>query len=113
VARLGRALGEYDVRGVATTLPFFRWLVGQPSFVAGRCDTMWLDDLLHQPGPRAFSFPDPSRAEVAAVTAALAEVAGLATAPEVDAIEEARTRAAVGSRWKARGRLDALRGRNP
>jgi acetyl-CoA carboxylase biotin carboxylase subunit len=109
VARLGRALAEYDIRGVATTLPFFRWLVAQRSFVEGRCDTMWLDALLQQPGRRAFSTPDPSVAEVAAVAVALVEAAGLGTAEDGDAIAEARTRETVGSRWKARGRREGLR----
>ena len=112
VARLGRALEEYDVRGVATTLPFFRWLAGQPSFVDGRCDTMWLDGLLQRPEASAFSAPDPSRAEVAAVVAAVAEVAGLATSSRAEAVEDARVAASMGRGWKARARLDALRGRN-
>ncbi|MBA3948798.1 MAG: acetyl-CoA carboxylase biotin carboxylase subunit, partial [Acidobacteria bacterium] len=32
IGRLRRALSEYQVRGVSTTLPFFRWLTEQPAF---------------------------------------------------------------------------------
>lgn len=39
LARLRRALGEFEVGGLQTTLPFHRWLVEQPDFVAGRPST--------------------------------------------------------------------------
>ncbi len=32
IARLGRALDEFEVGGIQTTLPFHRWLIGQPDF---------------------------------------------------------------------------------
>ena len=35
VARMRRALGEYVVTGIQTTVPFFRWLLDQPEFVLG------------------------------------------------------------------------------
>ena len=34
VARMKRALREYDVLGVRTTVPFFRWMLDQPAFEA-------------------------------------------------------------------------------
>jgi acetyl-CoA carboxylase biotin carboxylase subunit len=46
VVRLRRALDEYRVVGVRTTLPFFRWLVGQLAFVEGRFSTTYLDTVL-------------------------------------------------------------------
>src|SRR5215467_7416790 len=36
IARMRRALGEYAVSGIKTTLPFFAWLLAQPEFIAGR-----------------------------------------------------------------------------
>ena len=39
VARLRRALDETAIGGVQTTLSFLRWLVDEPSFVAGAYDT--------------------------------------------------------------------------
>jgi acetyl-CoA carboxylase biotin carboxylase subunit len=46
VARLSRALGEYQVVGIRTTIPFFLWLMRQPDYLAGRYDTTYLDGLI-------------------------------------------------------------------
>ena len=40
--RVYRALGEYHVLGVQTTIPFHRWLMRHPAFVAGDLDTEML-----------------------------------------------------------------------
>src|SRR3712207_8244913 len=39
VERMRRALDEYTVGGIKTTLPFFREVMRDPEFVAGRLDT--------------------------------------------------------------------------
>ena len=39
IDRLRRALDEYEVGGIKTTLPFFREIVRDPEFIAGRLDT--------------------------------------------------------------------------
>ena len=49
LARLARALSEYEIAGVDTTLPLFRRLVADPEFVSGDIDVHWLDRRL-QPG---------------------------------------------------------------
>ncbi len=41
--RMLRAISEYHVGGIPTTLPFFRWMLEQPAFVAGDIDTTTLD----------------------------------------------------------------------
>jgi acetyl-CoA carboxylase, biotin carboxylase subunit len=43
VARLSRALTEYDVGGVETTLPLFRALVADPEFRVADFNVQWLD----------------------------------------------------------------------
>ena len=45
LARLRRALDEFEIGGLQTTLPFHRWLAGHPPFVAGhlRTDLVELD----------------------------------------------------------------------
>ena len=57
--------------GVATTLPFFRWLMGQPAFVSGGFDTTSLDTILAE---RREPFVEPSSVDArdAAVVAAIA-----------------------------------------
>ncbi|HEV2177262.1 MAG TPA: acetyl-CoA carboxylase biotin carboxylase subunit [Terriglobia bacterium] len=39
VARIERALGEYEIAGIQTNIPFFRRLLRHPDFIAGRLDT--------------------------------------------------------------------------
>jgi acetyl-CoA carboxylase biotin carboxylase subunit len=46
VARMSRALREYQVLGIRTTIPFFLWLMRQSEYLAGRYDTTYLDQLL-------------------------------------------------------------------
>jgi acetyl-CoA carboxylase biotin carboxylase subunit len=46
VERLGRALAEYQVSGIATTLSLFRALVGMESFRSADFHTAYLDELL-------------------------------------------------------------------
>ncbi|MEP6992893.1 MAG: biotin carboxylase N-terminal domain-containing protein [Acidobacteriota bacterium] len=58
MARLSRALSEYEIAGVDTTLPLFRALCADPDFVRGDCDVQWLDrrlseGLLGAPAPAA------------------------------------------------------------
>ena len=36
IARMARALGEYQVLGIRTTIPFFLWLMRQPTYARGR-----------------------------------------------------------------------------
>jgi acetyl-CoA carboxylase biotin carboxylase subunit len=43
LARLRRALDEYTIAGVKTTLPFHRQLVDHPDFIAGNLHTRFLD----------------------------------------------------------------------
>ena len=46
LARLRRALTEYRISGIATTLPLFRLLLDVPEFAAGALHTGLLDELL-------------------------------------------------------------------
>lgn len=49
LARLGRALGEFEIGGIQTTLPFHRWLLSQADFVDGTGLSTDLVDRLWQP----------------------------------------------------------------
>ncbi|MEX1287188.1 MAG: acetyl-CoA carboxylase biotin carboxylase subunit [Acidimicrobiia bacterium] len=44
IARALRAVDEYQVTGVATTLPAHRHVLGHPDFVAGTHHTKWMED---------------------------------------------------------------------
>jgi acetyl/propionyl-CoA carboxylase alpha subunit len=43
IARLRRALEEFHVGGIQTTLPFYRWLADEPAFLANDVDTGFVD----------------------------------------------------------------------
>jgi acetyl/propionyl-CoA carboxylase alpha subunit len=102
ILRMRRALGEYQVLGIRTTIPFFRWLVEQPEYARGDYDTTWLDGLL---ASRAESFSELSSEDE--------ELAAIATA--VDAFMRASTSEGsvrpgiAGSLWKAAARREGLR----
>jgi len=54
IRRMRRAIAEYRVLGIRTTLPFFGRVLDDPRFVAGDFDTSFVDTLLagnHQPRP--------------------------------------------------------------
>ncbi len=55
IERMARALREYEVLGIRTTIPFFLWLMRQPDYVAARYDTTYLDRLLTERAGESFS----------------------------------------------------------
>ena len=71
VARMARALGEYQVLGIRTTIPFFLWLMRQPEYIEGRYDTTYLDRLLETRAGVSFSELDEEETDLAAMAAAL------------------------------------------
>ncbi len=106
VARLRRALDEYEVSGIQTTIPFFRRVLEHPDFIAGAIDTGFIDRALAE-GILSEKEPSPDEERVALLAAAL------------DALEEPRShaihqvsRARGTSAWKIAGR-DALLNRWP
>ena len=68
VERMLRALGEYKVVGVRTTIPALERIVGHPDFRAGRLSTGLLDRILP-----ALHAHDGQHAQVALIAAVLAE----------------------------------------
>jgi acetyl-CoA carboxylase, biotin carboxylase subunit len=71
IARMQRALDEYEVRGIKTTIPFFKWLLRTGDFHAARFDTTTLDRELAMRAGRPFAEVPPESEEVAVVAAAL------------------------------------------
>jgi acetyl-CoA carboxylase, biotin carboxylase subunit len=72
IDRLRRALDEYRVVGVRTTVPFFQWLIRQPAFAEGRFDTTYLDGVLADRNGRPFVEAGAVDERDAAIAAALA-----------------------------------------
>jgi acetyl-CoA carboxylase biotin carboxylase subunit len=53
IARMARALGEYTVAGVQTTIPILQRIIAHPDFVAGRLSTGFMERLLVADKPEA------------------------------------------------------------
>jgi acetyl-CoA carboxylase, biotin carboxylase subunit len=104
IARMARALNEYQVLGIPTTIPFFRWLMEQPSYARGEYDTTWLDMLLAERSGQSFSDLDDSDADLAAIAAAL-DAYWRATAGADNRNGASRLPA-----WKQAARFESLRG---
>jgi acetyl-CoA carboxylase biotin carboxylase subunit len=106
IARMRRALSEYVVTGIKTTLPFFSWLLDQPAFIDGRFHTTYLDEELTARNGRPFVEPSAEADEVAAIGAALqaAMSAGSMTSAPASGAGPV-----VARRWRAQARLDGLR----
>jgi acetyl-CoA carboxylase biotin carboxylase subunit len=134
IARMQRALREYDVRGIRTTVPFFRWMLAERSFQDGEFHTATLDDLLQRRQGEPFSTPDEDDEEVAVIAAAIHASArrdagdsppgdAVRLKPDPGYVDGLRgdvasgfpgplTPAGAGSRtggWKRQARLEALR----
>ena len=102
IQRMRRALQEYTIIGIQTTIPFHRRVMEDPTFLAGEVDTTYVDAML------AALPPPPGRNRRAAIIAAalhayLQDQEAAAARPQGPA--------AAGSRWLAAARQEALRRR--
>jgi acetyl-CoA carboxylase biotin carboxylase subunit len=102
IARMRRALREYDVVGIRTTVPFFRWMLEQPDFVEGRFHTAYLDEVLRSRAGEPFTTSDDERIEVAVIAAAISQMMRSTDPPHSSHLPQA-------SAWKARARAEGLR----
>jgi acetyl-CoA carboxylase biotin carboxylase subunit len=110
IARMKRALQEYEVRGIRTTVPFFTWVLDQPAFASAGFHTAYLDELLQQRQGEPFATADASLTEAAAVAMALIPVAASAASGAAPAAPSGGHPPGGGSPWKTRARLEGLRG---
>jgi acetyl-CoA carboxylase biotin carboxylase subunit len=97
LARLARALSEYEIIGVETTLPLFRALAADAGFAAADFDVQWLERRL---ASGLLESGDASEGQVLLAAAGLAGRNGSAPEPR----ESAR-----GSVWREAARWEALR----
>jgi len=101
VSRLARALADYQISGVETTLPLFRRLVSDPEFVSASYDVQWLDRRLAEGLMETPASPPPDSEE---------DILLAAVAIAAAALEPARSRtAATVSAWRRAARFETLR----
>ena len=101
ISRMARALDQYDVRGIKTTIPFFRWLLADPDFQAGRIDTTYIDQALAARNGRPFLEVPDHASDIAAAAAALQAFTRKASPRPGPASSE--------SRWQRVARTEGLR----
>ena len=103
IARMRRALGEYEIQGIRTNIPFFRRVLEHPDFVAGRLDTGLIDRLLA--AGLMEEEPPSEDEERVAILAALLHVEGNGDAQPGAAVSR--------SGWKQAGRRALLHRQPP
>src|SRR5215510_9324889 len=104
IDRLRRALDEYAVGGIHTTLPFFREIVRDPEFIAGRLDTGFIPrfNKRRQEGAHL------AQAERDARTRDIAVIAAAIAYGEAQRDANTNHHAERVSKWKTTGREMAL-----
>ena len=103
IDRLRRALREYEVGGIKTTLPFFREIVEDEEFIAGKLDTGFIERFNKRREPKVL---DEETRDLALIASALAfSNKQKSVSPASD--EMCETRQTV-SRWVSAGRSAAM-----
>jgi acetyl-CoA carboxylase biotin carboxylase subunit len=101
IRRMARAVGEYKVLGIKTTLPFFDRVLRHPDFLSGSFDTSFVE--------KAFAAADRARARPVDVAVAAAAIRAYRERQARRlAPDESGDR---GSAWWRAGLLEAQRGR--
>jgi acetyl-CoA carboxylase biotin carboxylase subunit len=103
IARMRRALDEYLVMGVKTTLPFFRWLFREPGFYSAMFHTTYLDDMMKARNGGPFAEAPPEAAELAAIAVAIQAFLSPGSGTLVKSLADGT------SRWRAQARAEGLR----
>ena len=98
-----RALDQYGIGGIRTTIPFFKWLLTTDDFAAARFDTTMLDAEPASRAGRPFLEPAPELEELAVMAAALETFTASTRQSALS------TPTAAGSAWRQAARRDALR----
>ena len=101
IARMCRALAEYRVEGIMTTIPFFTVIMNNPEFRAGKFDTGFIDRILPE-----IDFTNRPATE-RHVDAAIAAAAIMA----FEESQNVKLPVDEDSRWRQTARMEAVRGR--
>jgi acetyl-CoA carboxylase biotin carboxylase subunit len=110
IDRLKRALSEFVVKGIKTSIPFHQNVVRHPVFLSGRYDTSFID--VHMDGGRGLvAVPGEDAAEPRRVALMLAAIAAYRRDKQrAVGAAAARTGGASEDPWKSFGRRAQMRG---
>jgi acetyl-CoA carboxylase biotin carboxylase subunit len=101
IDRMRRALQEYEVGGIKTTLPFFREIVEDEEFIEGRLDTGFIARFNERKKPREI---DETGRDLALIAAAMAYTGRQNS-------NQTESNAQTASRWAMAGRTALLQNR--
>ncbi|HEY8459112.1 MAG TPA: acetyl-CoA carboxylase biotin carboxylase subunit, partial [Blastocatellia bacterium] len=101
IARLKRALGEYHVGGIRTTIPFFLSVLDDEEFARGEIDTGYIDRFLNKQKTAAAQNDGDEARIAAAIVAAINFTKQSKARPAPAPAERA-------SKWKLAGRMASL-----
>ncbi|MFL6257670.1 MAG: acetyl-CoA carboxylase biotin carboxylase subunit [Pyrinomonadaceae bacterium] len=104
IERMRRALDEYTVGGIKTTLPFFREVMRDEEFVAGRLDTSFISRFNERRAAAVASNDDASSGAETARRDIAAIAAALQYSEPARNNSQTHTPQAPPSRWKLSGR---------
>lgn len=112
LARLRRALNEYTIAGVRTTIPFHQWLLNHPRFQAGDFST---DFIAEEWQPDQIEAQAQSQEGDELSSQAVAALVATLVAQQTQKTEAQRRQAGTqtnetGSRWRVIGRRTAMGG---
>lgn len=96
IERMRRALREYGIEGIKTTLPFFRQVMEDEVFVSGDLDTGFIEGFMSR---RPVESQNQDERDLAIIIAALTDLRRRKAVRPASTIEK--------SRWAAAGRLEA------
>jgi acetyl-CoA carboxylase biotin carboxylase subunit len=108
IARLRRALSEFVVKGIKTSIPFHQRLLRHPVFVAGRYDTGFIEE--HMAGGRGGPDDEAEAREARRVAFLLAAIAAYQRDKQRAARAASSATARAGDPWKELGRRAQMRG---
>jgi len=101
IARMRRALLEYRVDGIQTTIPFFSFIMEHPDFLAAKFDTGFIDRLLPELDLH-HGITNEAHVDAAIVAAAILAF---------EETQQVRLPEETDSPWKHAGRAEIMRGR--
>ncbi len=107
IDRLRRALSEFVVKGIKTSIPFHQKVVRHPAFLAGKYDTGFIDTHMNGGSGGPVELDEETRRVAHMLAAIAAYRRDKARALQTVATSDAR---AGGSQWKAAGRRAVMRG---
>jgi acetyl-CoA carboxylase biotin carboxylase subunit len=102
IDRMRRALQEYEVGGIKTTLPFFREIMEDPEFIEGRLDTGFISRFNERKKAKEISQTEKDMALIASA---------LSYSGKQKTVNQNHNSNQKQSRWAMSGRIAALNNR--